>query len=217
MAGGRVTVCYGVIADSIGGAGRYSLGPPRLGTGVPELHRHVDIFGSDAYELRQRAVRVDVEHDAAQPLGRLAYLENAGGKLWAVTELRERLPDDGDWYWSPRIYYRDDGRAASHIRLDALTLTKRPGSVGLGAVRSLSVRLDSLSASVLCRLPLGDAGLLRRAAAAQPEQRDSDTLSIHGMHQPDSEQRARERDLIERPTGVVRHSPPLPGSVLSVR
>ena len=68
VAGGRMIVCYGVIADRIGAAIRYSLGPPAPHAGTPTLNRRVDIFGSDAYQLRQRAVRIDVEHDPAQSL-----------------------------------------------------------------------------------------------------------------------------------------------------
>jgi hypothetical protein len=156
-----VTVCYGVIADQIGGAVRYSLAPPKPGTGVPALNRQVDCFPSGGYQLRQRAVRVDIDHDVDRPVGSLVYLEKAGGRLWAVTELRERLTDTGEWFFSPCIYHRYDAPAASDIRLESLALTQRPGSVGLGAVRSLCVRLADIPDAVLHRLHSFDAGLFK--------------------------------------------------------
>lgn len=67
------------------------------------------------------------------------------------------------------------------------------------------------------RLPGFVRSLLERAAQARRDHGDSDTIPIAGLSQPGTEQRARERDLSERPTGQLRHSVPRPGSVHSVR
>lgn len=102
---------------------------------MPELRRRVLICNSGGYEQRQRRVRVDLDHDPARTIGKLAHLERSGdGRLWAVAEV-DGLPNTGDLFWFPRIRYRDGDLAAERIRLDALALVRDPASVGLGPVR----------------------------------------------------------------------------------
>jgi hypothetical protein len=210
-------ILYGQLADSIGAAVCHSLGPRAPHAHTPTLTRHVDVFPSDRYRPMQNRCRVDRDHDPRRSFGRVAYLELTGnGQLWAVAETDARLDPERHWYLSPQLRYRTyPDPFPRDLRLEAVSVVSDPATVGLQPVRQLTQTLGAIPTGVAHRLPAFDRGLLERAAQARHDQGDSNALPIHGMRQPDSEQRTRERDLSERPTGGLRRGPP--GQVLSVR
>ena len=225
----NTTYIFGVAADDAGIIRHTSYGSKTLPRGGVRAWRTVELE-------HEPATAYASSHPAPMPMrwghneeiGRVVALRRADGRLLAVAETEELEPDDlagltekfGDLRWSTST----DNRRNEELRIDEISLTTSPATIGLPAVRWW--KLDKVKGN----LPAWVQEELKRADKTEVRHRGE--LRVHDLdyeRNPSSDPERFQRDIGMQQGGTLEgrtitiHGERVPlesrpgGRILSVR
>jgi HK97 family phage prohead protease len=169
-------IIVGVLADSLGHTAQWVTvdyhGP---GRNFDVEKRYAATPALEYRSVLAPQISVDVDHDRI--VGEVKFLERTSRALSAVCQIDATSVGEGPWYFSPEVNIRRH-EGGQDVELRRLAITRKPASIGLGAVEAFPGTLAEAASKIVYQHGY-NGQLVKRAHEYNRKRRRGEPLEIH--------------------------------------